>query len=687
MLIPQKLFRWLWLTGCGLGLMMGSLAAAEPRTFERNDVFSLQWAAKPAISPDGQQVVYERRSMDIMSDTRTSRLWLINADGTNHQPLTGRDQHEAGAQWSPDGSRIAYVSRTEQGSEIFVYWLNRQKSSRLTQLDRSPSHLRWSPDGSSLAFSMLDPEKPPVLVKPLSAPKGAEWAKPPRITTRLRHERDGRGRIEPGFAHFFTVSSTGGAVRQITRGAVRNDGAAEWMPDGQALVFSGNHNPDWQFEFRNSEIYRVELATGEVSSLTNRNGPDAEPVVSPDGKKIAYWGYDDQIQTYQVKRLHVMSADGSDSRVLREGLDRSVAGIHWNAGSNGLYYRYADRGTEKIALTRLSGSSQTLANDLGGEAVARPYGGGSFSVSNNGRIAYSRSSPYAPAEIGIVRGRGKPRTITSLNANLLDGIELGVVEEVNYVATTDGLPIQGWLVKPPGYEADKPYPLLVENHGGPIAFYGPHFSPEIQLYAAAGYLVFYPNPRGSTGYGGAFANLLYNNYPGDDYQDVIDGVDHLVAQGVAREDALYVTGGSAGGLMTAWIVSKTDRFQAAAVVKPVMNWVSKTLTADNYYGYANYRYPGQPWESIEQYMKFSPVSRVGEINTPTLVMVGDKDLRTPLSEAKQLYHALKLRSIDTALVEMPGASHFIARRPSQLVSKIDHILAWFAKFPPSFDQN
>lgn len=222
---------------------------------------------------------------------------------------------------------------------------------------------------------------------------------------------------------------------------------------------------------------------------------------------------------------------------------------------------------------------------------------------------------------------------------------------------------------------------MVENHGGPILNYGDRFSAEMQLYATEGFIVFYPNPRGSTSYGEEFANLLYNNYPGEDYNDVMDGVDHCIAKGIAHEDKLYVTGGSAGGIMTAWIIGKNDRFESAVVAKPVMNWISKTLVADNYFYYANTRYPGQPWENVENYWKFSPISLVGNVNTPTMVMVGMNDLRTPPSEAKQLYHALKLRKVETVLVEIPGASHGIARKPSNLISKIAHTVAWFKKYP------
>ena len=254
------------------------------------------------------------------------------------------------------------------------------------------------------------------------------------------------------------------------------------------------------------------------------------------------------------------------------------------------------------------------------------------------------------------------------------------MEEIFYHSSVDGRQIQGWIVKPPFFDNNRQYPLIVENHGGPISNYGDRFSPEMQLYASAGFVVFYPNPRGSTSYGEEFGNLLYHNYPGDDYHDVMDGVDAMLETGYIAEDSLFVTGGSAGGIMTAWIIGKNNRFRAAAVIKPILNWMSKTLVADNYFMYADYRFPGQPWENPETYLKFSPISLVGNIQTPTLVMVGTSDLRTPSSEARQLYHALKIRQIETAYVEVPGAYHLIANRPSQLITKIDHIVAWFNQY-------
>ena len=660
------------------------VSAADRLPFDRMDVFELEWVSNPQISPDGRRVVYNRNNMDVMTDDATSRLWIINVDGSGNGPLTGRDVAESGAVWSPDGSRIAFQSRTENGSEIHVHWLADGKTARLTQLDRSPNGLTWSPDGEWIAFSMLVPEKPPVLVTPPAKPKGAEWADEPRVTTRLVYERDGSGYIETGYKHYFVVPAVGGSPRQVTSGMFHHTGSPQWSVDGQSLVFSGNRNENWEHEFVNSEIYSVSIDSGEAVALTDRNGPDDAPVISPDGSKIAYLGYEDKVRTYQVTKMHVMNADGSGKQELLADLDRSVSGLVWNKGSDGLYFQYDDHGDTKIGFTTLAGKSRDVATNLGGTTIGRPYGGGSFSVAPSGRIAYTHVTPYRPAELAIVHGRkSRPAIVTEFNKDLLDWRNLGEVEEIGYKSSVDGRDIQGWVVKPPGFDPNKSYPLLVENHGGPISNYGARFSPEIQLYAAAGYIVFYPNPRGSTSYGEEFGDLLYNNYPGDDYQDVMDGVDVLIESGLAHEEQLYVTGGSAGGIMTAWTIGKTDRFRAAAVIKPIMNWMSKTLTADNYYGYANYRYPGQPWENMQGYLKFSPISLVGNVETPTLVMVGTADMRTPISEAKQLYNALKIREIDTVLVEVPGAPHNIAGRPSQLITKIDHILAWFEKYSPT----
>ena len=653
--------------------------AQTKKPFMPLDVFELEWASNPQISPDGSKIVYNRNGMDIMKDRRQSQLWIVDANGENHNKLTVFDKNEGVASWSADGNRLAYVTSTEKGAEIHVYWYNSGRMARITSLERSPRGLKWSPDGRYIAFTMLVPEPEPYLVKSPKKPKGAKWAEAPRVTTRLKHEADGSGYTEPGFAQIFVVPADGGTARQITTGNFQHNAAPEWSRDGKRLFFTANRNENWEYEIRNSEIYSVDVISGKVEALTDRNGPDYGMQVSPKGDKLAYLGYNDKVQTYQVNQIYLMNTDGSGKSQISLNLDRSVSSLTWDNESNGIYFKYDDKGNTKIGYVSLKGNFNKVADNIGGTVIGRPYGGGSFTVSNTGVIAYTLSSPNHPADIAL-RGKGLTGTITHINTDLLDFRELGTTNEIWYKSSVDQRDIQGWYVTPPNYDPGKKYPVIVENHGGPISNYGDRFSAEVQLLAAAGYVVFYPNPRGSTSYGEEFGNLLYHDYPGNDYDDVMDGVDALIAKNIIDSDSLYVTGGSAGGIMTAWIIGKNNRFRAAAVVKPVMSWYSKTLVADNYFYYYNYRYKGLPWENPEHYLKYSPISLVGNISTPTLVMVGMSDLRTPPSEAKQLYHALKVRKIPTALIEIPGASHNIVNRPSQLITKINHILAWFEKY-------
>ena len=648
--------------------------------FKPLDVFSLEWAVNPQISPDASQIIYKRSGFDIMNDTSKGNLWILNADGTSHRKLTSREVNESKATWSPDGNRIAFVSNTKEGSEIYMYWVLTGQIAKLSQLEMPPGNITWSPDGKLIAFTMFKSEKLPVVIKMPQKPKGANWAKPARITNRLKHEADGRGYLKPGFTHIYTIPSQGGTPEQITSGNYNHTGTLSFSPDSKSIYFSANRVEDWEYDFRNSEVYNVNIHTKIIKVLTSQKGPDFSPKVSPNGKKIAFLGFKDNVQTHQNRVLYLMNSNGKNRTTISGNFDNSISNIVWDSSGNGLYCTYDEKGNSKVAYISLSGKVTKLADNLGGTTIGRPYASGSFSVAKNGTIVYTHTRPEYPSELAVIKDKESSKLITNLNEDLLSRRVLGKTEEVWYTSSFDGRKIQGWLVKPPFYDSRKKYPLLVENHGGPILNYGDRFTSEIQLYAADGYVVFYPNPRGSTSYGEEFANLLYNNYPGQDYNDVMDGVDYLVKKGVVDNNKLFVTGGSAGGIMTAWMIGKNKRFRAAVVVKPVMNWISKTLVADNYFGYANSRYPGQPWENFETYWKFSPLSLVGNISTPTMVMVGMNDLRTPPSEAKQLYHALKLRKIETVLVEIPGASHGIANKPSNLISKVAHVLAWLNKY-------
>ena len=648
--------------------------------FENLDVFELQYARDPQISPSGNRIVYVRTEMDIMKDGRSSSIWILNSDGSNHQKLTSSNRNESNPRWSPDGKRISFISSSDDGngSEIFIYWVDSKQYASISQLETSPRSTKWSRDGNYIGFSMFVPQKTLQLVSPPRKPKNAKWAEKPRITDRLKHEADGSGYMREGFTHIFYISSEGGSPIQVTSENY-NHRSFEWNNSSNGFIFSSNYNKDWEYDFRNSELYKINLDGTGLKQLTNRQGPDYGAVISPDRNLIAYLGYDDKIQTYQTTNLYLMDINGENKREIKTNLDRSISSLKWSSDGKKIFFMYDNEGNTKVAYTSLNGSFKKIVDNVGGTTIGRPYGGGSYSISNNNKIVFTLTSPYHPSDIAINDGKSTKR-LTDLNYNLLNKKDLGLIEEVWYKSSVDGRNIQGWIAKPPGFNSNKKYPLIVENHGGPISNYGDRFSPEILLYSSAGYVVFYPNPRGSTSYGEEFGNLLYRNYPGDDYHDVMDGVDKMIDLGYIDEDNLFVTGGSAGGIMTAWIIGKNNRFKASAVIKPVMNWISKTLVADNYFGYAHSRYEGQPWENFNHYWSFSPISLVGDVETPTMVMVGLDDLRTPPSEAKQLYHALKLRKVETVYVEIPGASHNIARRPSQLITKIDHILYWFDKY-------
>ena len=653
--------------------------ADEPERFSADDVFELEYAADPRISPDGTQIVYERRSNDIMTDGTRSNLWIIDTDGDNHRPLVSGTASASSPRWSADGGRIAYVQPTDTGTGLFVRWLDTGQTGLVANLQKSPSDLSWSPDGRWLAFTMSVPAKSEPLAKPRSKPEGAEWSEPVTVIDSPRYRWDGRGFLEPAYTHIFVVPSDGGTPRQVTGGDFDHGGALAWTPDSGAIIFAANRNEGWQLESGEYDIFSLSVGDGALTRLTERQGGERSPVVSPNGRYIAYVSNPNQPVAYNPSRLHVMAIDGSDDRALTADLDREVENVQW-AGDRAIYIQYDDRAVRKVARVELDGDLAVVADGLGSTSLGRPYTSGSYTVSSNGTVAYTAGTAYRPADVAVAGRRGG-EVLTALNDDLLSNRTLGPVTEIVYESSFDGQEIQGWYVTPPDYEAGKQYPLILEIHGGPHLAYGPYFSAEIQLMAAAGYVVFYDNHRGSTGYGEDFAMLLHYKYSSpEDFADHMSGVDAVIDAGLADPDNLFITGGSAGGIASAYAIGLTDRFQAAAVAKPVINWISKTLTADSYIGQISHQFPGMPWEEFEHYWERSPLSLVGNMVTPTMLITGEEDYRTPISETEQLYQALQLKGVDTVMVRVPGSSHGIAGRPSRLVAKVDNILAWFERY-------
>lgn len=660
---------------------VGSARTGPQHRFTGGDLFDLAAAADPQISPDGSRIAYVRRANDIMSDRAVSSIWLIDTRTGEEVPVAGQHAAAFSPRWSPDGKRLAYASTDGGNPQLWVRWLNGGEAVRLTGLPTSPSSIAWSPDGRSIAYTMLVKDEGPKFGSaPANKPEGAKWAEPLEIRDLLTYRADGQGYIEPGFEKIFVVSATGGAPRQLTFGPYHDGGPLSWSRDGQTLYFSANRKPDWEADPVESEIHALDIASGRVTALTDRDGPDANPLVSPDGRLIAYVGFDDKGRAYENNNLYVMNRDGSGRRVLTGNWDHSVDAIAWDADNGGIYAQYDEHGETRVAHIALDGSIRDVASGLSGSDLDRPYSGGSFSVSNGDAIAFTGGTATRPAEVQLASG-GKTRILTDLNRSLREVKALGEVRKISVASSHDGLPIEGWLTLPPGYREGHRVPLILEIHGGPFSAYGPHFATDNQLYAAAGYAVLSANPRGSTSYGEAFANQIDKAYPGNDYFDLMSIVDRAVELGVADPDALFVTGGSGGGVLTSWIVGKTKRFKAAVTQKPVINWTTQALTADGPAFFGRYWLGAMPWEKPELFWARSPLSLVGNVETPTMVVVGAEDYRTPVSESEQYYTALRLRGVPTALIKVPGASHgSIAARPSQSAAKAAAIIAWFDKY-------
>ncbi len=649
--------------------------------FLNTDVFQLEIAGDPQISPDGSQVAYVRQSMDIMIDRLKANIWIVGTNGRGHRPLLSGTNAYSSPRWSPGGERLAYISSAEgRGPELYVRWMDTGQTALLSNLPDSPGALSWSPDGRQIAFTSLVKVEGPKLASPPQMPEGAEWAPPVIVIDSLNYRADGRGYLEPGNSHVFVIPADGGTPRQVTSGDFNHGGRLAWSPDGQHIVMSSNREDDWEFNRGNTELWSVNVADGEMQQLTDRVGPDGSATYSPDGSKLAYLGYDDRKMGYHNSNVYVINVSDGSTRELTADLDRSVNDVQWAGGSNRLYIQYDDHGKRILATLSLNGQVSAFADDIGSASISRPYTSGGFSVAGNGAFAYSAGAVNRPAEVAAGRRGGVPSKLTNLNDDLFAHKMLGNVEAITWQSSVGDHVVQGWIVTPPDFDASQQYPLILEIHGGPFAAYGPHFSIENQLYAAAGYVVLYTNPRGSTSYGDEFANEIHHNYPGQDYDDLMSGVDAVIARGYVDEDQLFVTGGSGGGVLSAWIVGKTDRFAAAVVVKPVINWISETLYSDIHTMIPQYWFEKYPWEDPEGYWARSPLSLVGNVSTPTMLLTGESDHRTPIPESEQYYQALKLRKIDSALVRVPESSHGIASRPSNQIAKVDNILAWFARY-------
>ncbi|MGC1619687.1 MAG: S9 family peptidase [Candidatus Acidiferrum sp.] len=654
-------------------------AQEPPHKLSVMDEFQIQLATDPQISPDGKKIVYVRRFADPMTDRRYANLWVVNSDGSDQRALTSGNHNDATPRWSPDSTRLAYLSDVDGKQQIYIRWMDSGQTARITNLDESPDAIAWSPDGKMLSFSALVPGKGPHIADLPTPPAGAKWADPAKAFDRLVYRFNGAGYLKPGFMQVFVVSADGGAPRQVSEGDFPNGGneygpnRATWTADGKDLLISVNRHPESDLEVFDTDIYDFSVANGSSRALTHRQGPDNSPALSPDGNWIAYTGFDDRFQGHQTTKLYLMKRDGTDSHSISDKLEHDIQNPEWAPDNSGVYFQYDDQGDTKIGFLSPNGAFKKIADHVA--ATTSAYGGGSFSVARSGSLAFTYGRSDLPGEVAVSNA-GEIKVLTSLNQGLFEQKKPGRVEEIWYDSSKDHRKIQGWIVYPPDFDPAKKYPLILEIHGGPFADYGDRFDFEKQIWASMGYVVFYANPRGSTSYGEEFANLIHHAYPGDDFYDLNSGVDAVIAKGFIDTNDLFVTGGSGGGVLTAWTIEHTQRFRAAACLYPVINWYSFVLTSDIPWT-AKYWFPGYPWDNTDQYMQRSLTNLVTKVKTPTLVMTGEADYRTPISEAEQFYASLKLLNVEAVLIRVPEEPHGISRRPSHHIAKMLYVAGWF----------
>jgi dipeptidyl aminopeptidase/acylaminoacyl peptidase len=664
-------------------------AMAQPQGLASESLWKWNWVGDAQISPDGTKVAYVRFHVDEQKDNYVSAIWVVDAERPegSGRAMTSAAARNWAPRWSPDGRQLAFLSTRGGRPQVYVLPMDGGEARQVTRLKNGASNPAWSPDGKRLAFTSRvgpggDEEK---------LPPGTERAKKEMVISRLYYRADGAGYFPEGFTHIFVTAADGsGEPKQVTAGDY-NHGAPAWSPDGKWIAFSAVRKPDADYHLNDSEIYVVPSEGGEIRQLTDRRGPDDSPVWSPDGKRIAYTGFDEKFYSYTVTRLYVVGADGSGARELTAAWDRSVGDgvigdfaapyggmgddVAWSGDGRRIYFRSAYNGSANVYSVAADGGAVTPLtqgdHDLAG-----------FSLAANGRAAAVISSPSEPFDVyAFPLADPKPRRLTNVTAGSLKGRAIAGAESFWY-KSFDGRPIHAWVMKPPGFAEGRKHPMILYIHGGPHAMYGNTFFHEFQVLAARGYVVLFTNPRGSSGYGQEFGNVIQHKYPGDDYHDLMAGVDELLKRGYVDEKRMAVMGGSGGGVLTSWVIGHTSRFAAAVPQRGVYNWASFVGTSDLSYYFAKRWFRGFPWEDPEDYYRRSPVNYAANITTPTLIIHNEEDWRVPISQGEELYGRLKMLKREVQLVRFPEEPHGLSRmgRPSRRIARIHHIAAWVDKY-------
>jgi dipeptidyl aminopeptidase/acylaminoacyl peptidase len=713
-------------------LLGGRGVAQQKRLITENDLMKFTWIADPQISPDGSQVAFTRVTINESKNDYETSLWLVPASGAEAPRRLTAGGHDSSPRWSPDGRTIAFVRPVErdgrtQPAQIFTLALDGGEAHAVTDLPKGAGGPAWSPDGKRIAFSSTTHadeyaasasarEIPGELRRDLAvaasgreggpaAPAPTGGSEPPksdvRVITSAVYRSNGSGWNDPDRpTHLWVTEVTAGIdvakALPLTSGKYDEDGAA-WAPDGSKLYFTSDRVDEPYYRQSDADLYSVPASGGTVTKVASINGTIGGPRPSPDGKWIAFAGtlYGTPERSFDQSDLFVAAADDTGTpRNLTAGYDFDIGGsvggdqrAPRGGGSGGAIWS-AD-GRSLIIVSGEQGDANLVRVDVATSTVTpvfkRAHTVQSYTASKDSKALVAVTSTQTNINdlfvLDPVAGASSAKQITRINDDLFKNIRLSEPEEV-WWTSFDGKKIQGWLLHPPDFDRSKQYPLILEIHGGPHSAYGNVFMHEFHWMAAKGYVVLFPNPRGSSNYGQDFGNIIQFHYPGDDYKDLMAGVDEVVKRGYIDTKRMGVTGGSGGGLLTNWTITQTTRFAAAVSMRSIADWSGFWYTAD-FSQYTPSWFRKAPWEDPADFTARSPITYVAKVKTPLMLIDGDDDLRTPPADGgEMMFRALKYLKVPTVMVRVPGETHELSRsgKPRHRVERLQHILGWFDKW-------